>query len=98
MCIYNTTVYHGFFFSILFFFFTFKKIGATQAYRWNCKTDVASWFIDLSVIQGIPIYQHFYPQPIFESITQDLWFDSFEEIQSFDQDIFIPPQGWRCPN
>jgi hypothetical protein len=71
--------------------------GATQAYRWSCKADLVTWILDTSVPEGLLIYQFTYPQPLFD-VYQHLWYNNFKTLQSIDQTIFFPPQGWNCPS
>ena len=82
MCKYNLTLYYD----------------TTKAHRWNCATDIVTWFIDLAAEDGRLIYQHTLPQPFFD-IYQDLWFTNYTIIEEeFDLSIFIPPKGWNCSN
>ncbi|CAF4652294.1 unnamed protein product [Rotaria sp. Silwood1] len=70
----------------------------TKAYRWNCATDVVTWFIDTAAVDGRLIYQHTLPQPLFD-VYQDLWFTNYTVIvEEIDRAVFIPPKGWNCPN
>ncbi|CAF2693891.1 unnamed protein product [Rotaria sp. Silwood2] len=82
LCSYNSTLYYQ----------------TTKAYRWNCATDVVTWFIDTAAVDGRLIYQHTLPQPLF-NVYQDLWFTNYTVIlEEIDQTVFIPPKGWNCPN
>jgi len=82
LCSYNSTLYYQ----------------TTKAYRWNCATDVVTWFIDTAAVDGRLIYQHTLPQPLFD-VYQDLWFTNYTVVvEEFDPAIFIPPKGWNCPN
>ena len=81
LCSYNSTLYYQ----------------TIKAYRWNCATDVVTWFIDTVADDGRLIYQHTFPQPFFD-VYQDLWFTNYTIIaEEFDPTIFIPPKGWNCP-
>ncbi|CAF3643719.1 unnamed protein product [Rotaria sp. Silwood1] len=82
LCSYNSTLYYQ----------------TTKAYRWNCATDVVTWFIDTAAVDGRLIYQHTLPQPLFD-VYQDLWFTNYTVIvEEIDRAVFIPPKGWNCPN
>ncbi|CAF2088630.1 unnamed protein product [Rotaria magnacalcarata] len=82
LCSYNSTLYYQ----------------TTKAYRWNCATDVVTWFMDTAAVDGRLIYQHTLPQPLFD-VYQDLWWTNYTIVaEEFDQSIFIPPKGWNCPH
>ncbi|CAF1368693.1 unnamed protein product [Rotaria sp. Silwood1] len=82
LCSYNSTLYYQ----------------TTKAYRWNCATDVVTWFTDTAANDGRLIYQHTIPQPLFD-VYQYLWFTNYTVVEEeFDPSIFIPPKGWNCPD
>ncbi|UJR19940.1 hypothetical protein I4U23_023072 [Adineta vaga] len=82
LCSYNATLYYQ----------------TTKAYRWNCATDVVTWFTDTDAADGRLIYQHTLPQPFFD-VYQYLWFTNYTVVvEEFDPAIFIPPKGWNCSN
>lgn len=80
LCSYNSTIFYD----------------NIKAYRWNCATDVVTWFIDTAALDGRLIYQYTLPQPLFD-VYQYLWFTNYTVVQDeIDQTVFIPPQGWNC--
>lgn len=80
LCKYNSTAYYE----------------AKEAYRWNCATDVVTWYMDTDAVSGILLYQHTYPQPFFD-VYQDLWFEDFKQVEKFDESIFMFPKSYKCP-
>lgn len=82
LCSYNATIFYD----------------NIKAYRWNCSTDIVTWFTDTAALDGRLIYQYTLPQPLFD-VYQYLWFTNYTVIQDeIDPTVFIPPRGWNCPS